>query len=401
MSGIGQENVSVLNASVPTIKDVVLVGAGHAHVQVLRQFGMKPMPDIRLTLITPDVHTPYSGMLPGLIAELYRFDEAHIDTRPLCRFAGARLYQSMATGIDLATKIVACDNRPPVPYDVLSINIGSTPNTVSVPGAAEHAIPVKPVSGFLERFEALRQRVREVGGECRIAVVGAGAGGVELILSLERGLRRALRAGGHDPSRLHFTLIAADEPILPEFPKRFSERFETILKERGIEVIRNAPASGVRYGAVEVSGLDNRPADEVLWVTQARAPDWLKTTGLPLDENGFLLVDRYLRAEGMNDIFGAGDVIAFGPRALPKSGVYAVRAGAILADNLRRILAGRNLKPFRPQREAMYLISTGERYAIGTRNGFVFGGSWVWRWKDRIDRRFMAKFRNLPEKQTV
>ena len=196
-------------------------------------------------------------------------------------------------------------------------------------------------------------------------------------------------------------MIAADERILPGFPKRFSERFETILKERGIEVIRNAPASGVRYGAVKISGLGSRPADEVLWVTQARAPDWLKTTGLPLDENGFLLVDRYLRAEGMNDIFGAGDVIAFGPRALPKSGVYAVRAGAILADNLRRILAGRNLKPFRPQREAMYLISTGERYAIGTRNGFVFGGSWVWRWKDWIDRRFMGKFSNLPEKQTV
>jgi selenide,water dikinase len=137
---------------IPVIKDVVLVGAGHAHVQVFKRFGMKPVPGVRLTLITSEVHTPYSGMLPGLINGHYSFDEAHIDTGPLCRFAGARLYQSTATGIDRAAKTVICDNRPPVPYDILSIDTGSTPNTAGVPGAAEHAIPVKPISGFLERF---------------------------------------------------------------------------------------------------------------------------------------------------------------------------------------------------------------------------------------------------------
>jgi selenide,water dikinase len=395
------ENVSVLNASSPIVKDVVLVGAGHAHVQVLKRFGMKPMPGVRLTLITREVHTPYSGMLPGLIAGHYSFDEAHIDTGPLCRFAGARLYQSTATGIDREAKTVLCDNRPPVPYDILSINTGSTPNTVSVPGAAEHAIPVKPISGFLERFEALRQRVLDAGGESRIAVVGAGAGGVELILSLERRLRRDLREAGHDPKRLAFALIAADERVLQGFPKGFSERFEAVLRDRGIELVRNAPASRVEYGAIEVKGLGRRPADEVLWAVQAKPPDWLRSTGLSLDENGFLLVDKHLRATGMSDIFGAGDVIAFGPRALPKSGVYAVRAGPILAQNIRRLLTGRSLATFKPQREAMYLVSTGEPYAIGVRNGFVFGGSWVWSWKDWIDRRFMAKFNELPDMQKV
>ncbi len=385
------------HSETPVIKDVVLIGAGHAHVQVLKRFGMKPMPGVRLSLLTRDVHTPYSGMLPGLIAGLYGFDEAHIDTGPLCRFAGARLYKGSAIGIDRAAKTVICDNRPPVSYDILSIDTGSTPNTASVPGADEHAIPVKPISGFLSRFEAMRQRIIEAGGNQRIAVVGAGAGGVELILSLEGRLRRELSEAGHDPARLALTLIAANDRILHNFPESFSRRFETILKDRGIEIITGGPATRLESGAVEVAGLGRLPADEVLWVVQAKAPGWLETTGLALDGNGFLSVDEYLRASGVEDIFGAGDVIAFGPRALPKSGVYAVREGPILAENIVRLLTGRPLKPYRPQRQAMYLVSTGEPYAIGARSGFVFGGAWVWRWKDWIDRRFMTKFNELPK----
>src|SRR5215210_7158619 len=167
------------------IKDVVLVGAGHAHVAVLRRFGMKALPGVRFTLITRELHTPYSGMLPGLVAGVYGFDDAHIDTGPLARFAGARLYHDTAIGLDLANKRVICRDRPPVPYDLLSLDLGATPDS-AVPGAAEHAIPVKPISEFLPRFEALVARVRERRGRVRIALVGAGAGGVELLLALER-----------------------------------------------------------------------------------------------------------------------------------------------------------------------------------------------------------------------
>src|SRR5437870_5802044 len=188
----------------PIIKDVVLVGAGHAHVAVLRMFGMAPLPGARFTLITREVHTPYSGMLPGLIAGHYQFDDAHIDTGPLARFAGARLYQDEAIGVDLESRRVICRGRPAVPYDLLSIDIGSTPNVFDVPGAADHAIPVKPIDGFLQRFEALRTRVHARNGVARIGVVGAGAGGVELLLSLERRLRREVAAKGHDPSGLSF-----------------------------------------------------------------------------------------------------------------------------------------------------------------------------------------------------
>src|SRR5262249_23737491 len=182
----------------------------HSHVTVLRMFGMKPIPGVRLTLISREVHTPYSGMLPGLIAGHYGFDDAHIDTGPLARFAGARLYQDEAVDLDLPGPYLIClrRRRPPVPYDLLSLNIGSTPNTADVPGASEHAIPVKPIDGFLRRFEALQARVLARKGRTAVALVGAGAGGVELLLAVEHRLRQAVERAGFDPGGLSFVLLS-------------------------------------------------------------------------------------------------------------------------------------------------------------------------------------------------
>src|ERR1043165_5862174 len=173
----------------PIIKDVVLVGAGHAHVTVLRRFGMTPLPGVRFTLISREVHTPYSGMLPGLIAGHYEFDDAHID-------------------LDLKGRRVICRDRPPVPYDLVSLNIGSPPNTADVPGASEHAIAVKPIDGFLARFEALKARVLARQGRTRVAVVGAGAGGVELLLALAHRLRCEVARAGFDTGGLSFVLVS-------------------------------------------------------------------------------------------------------------------------------------------------------------------------------------------------
>jgi selenide,water dikinase len=381
----------------PVIKDVVLVGAGHAHVAVLRMFGMAPIPGVRLTLITREVHTPYSGMLPGLIAGHYQFDDAHIDTAPLARFAGARLYQDEALGLDLSNRLVICARHPPVPYDVLSINNGSTPNTTQIPGAGEHAIPVKPIDGFLNRFMALKARVMEKKGRASIAVVGAGAGGVELLLSVAHRLRRDVAAAGFSPNGLAFMLVTDTPDILPTFPQRFRATFRDILAARGISVVAGAAVTRVEAHRLVLDRGVPIDVDEVLWTTQARPPAWFASTGLALDERGFLCVEPDLRARGREEVFAAGDIISFPSRALPKSGVYAVRAGPVLAHNIRRLVTGRSPRPFRPQRDAMYLVSTGDAYAVGTRNGVVFSGAWVWRWKDWIDRRFMRKFNELPQ----
>ncbi|HZF75959.1 MAG TPA: FAD-dependent oxidoreductase, partial [Acetobacteraceae bacterium] len=380
----------------PVVKDVVLVGAGHAHVAVLRAFGMRPVPGVRLTLITREVDTPYSGMLPGHVAGLYAEDDILIDTGPLARFAGARLYQDEAVGLDLAARLVVCRDRPPVAYDILSLDIGSRPNTGGVPGAAEHALPVKPIDGFLPRFAALRARVLE-GRARHVLQVGAGAGGVELLLAAEHRLREDVAAAGGDPAALRFTLLAAGEDVLAGFPARFRARFRAVLAARGIAV-----ETGARVAEVEADGVtlaDGRriAADEVLWTTQAAPAAWLAETGLALDERGFLRVDATLRARGREEVFAAGDTVAFDPRPIPRSGVYAVRAGPVLATNIHATLIGGRLRPYRPQRDALYLVSTGGPHAIGTRNGLTFEGRWVWNLKDRIDRRFMRRFRDLPD----
>ncbi len=380
----------------PILKDVVLVGAGHAHVGVLRRFGMAPMPGVRFTLITRQVDTPYSGMLPGMIAGLYSPDDVHIDTGPLARFAGARLYHSEVIGLDLDGKRILCNNRPPVPYDVLSLNIGSTPSALDVAGVAERAIPVKPIDGFLARFEAARARLLSSGGHARIGVVGAGAGGVELILALHHRLTGDMKAAGHDPARLSFALLTSSSELLPSLPQRVRRRFTEIMAARGIAVHTSSRVLSIDGSGAVIANGATIPLDEIFWTTRAAAAPWLAETGLSLDNAGFVRVGLSLQSISQPDVFAAGDVASIDGHDVPRSGVYAVRSGPTLATNIRRLIAGGTLVRRRPQRDALYLISTGGTHAIGTRNGVSFEGDWVWTLKDWIDRRFMAKFTMLP-----
>lgn len=385
------------HSAIPVVKDVVLVGAGHAHAGVLRRFAMGPQPGVRLTLITREVHTPYSGMLPGLVAGIYGFDEAHIDCGPLSVMAGARLYQDEVTGLDLVAKRVICKGRPPIPYDVLSIDIGSTPASSAVTGLDTHAVPVKPIDGFLRRFARVQDAVRAAEGRISVAVVGGGAGGVELILAMAKRLREDLRAAGFGDDGLAFTLVSGSPTLLPAMPRRMGSRLAATLEARGIRVLCGARVTRVDARMLHLADGREHPADIVVWTTQATAAPWLRETGLALDAQGFIRVGATLQSTSHPDVFAAGDIATMDGAPRPKSGVFAVRQGRPLAENLRRHVAGRRLVQHRPQRDAMYLLATADGRAIGTRNGLVFEGAWVWRWKDRIDRRFMQMFNALPE----
>jgi selenide,water dikinase len=385
-----------MQASTPVLKDIVLVGGGHAHVSVLRRFGMQPMPGVRLTLITRDIHTPYSGMLPGYVAGHYDYDEVHIDLGPLARFAGARLYHGEVDDIQLGEQLVHVPGRPPVPYDLLSINTGSRPRTIDVPGALEHALPVKPIDRWLRDWEALRARVLNSRGDFRILVVGGGAGGVELALSTQHHLKGLLDEQGDQVSRLHYALLTNGPEILPTHNTGVRRRFTRVLGERGIVVHLNSKVISVEPNGARVETGDFHPADAVLWVTYAAAPQWPRKSGLTVDKEGFITVDRQLRSISHPEIFAVGDIASL-PDPRPKSGVFAVRQGPVLSENLRRAVAGRPLKPYRPQKHFLGLISTGDKYAVASRGNWSWEGSLLWTWKDWIDRRFMQRFSELPE----
>ncbi|MBV8492656.1 MAG: FAD-dependent oxidoreductase, partial [Alphaproteobacteria bacterium] len=373
-----------MQQSLAITQDLVLVGGGHAHVHVLKRFGMRPMPGVRLTLITRDVETPYSGMLPGYVAGIYSFTECHIDLVRLARFAGARLIHDEAVGLDRAERRVLCRDHPPIRYDIVSLDIGSTPRHSDVPGAAEHTVSVKPIDRFGERWEALLERARER-ADVRLAIVGGGAGGVELTASAERRLSELL------PTQPQVTLITRDG-LLPSHNEATRRRFERIFRDRGIRIVANNPIVRVEHARLIAKDGCEIDFDEALWVTEAAGAPWLVETGLPLDERGFIIIDETYRSVSDAAVFAAGDIATMPAHPREKAGVYAVRAGPPLADNLCRALTGQRLRRAMPQRQALALIGTGDKRAVASRGRHEAYGAPVWWLKDWIDRRWMRRY---------
>jgi len=384
------------NTDTPIVKDLVLVGGGHSHVSVLKRFGMKPMPGVRLTLICRDAHTPYSGMLPGYVAGHYTYDEAHIDLGALARFANARFYHSTVTGLDLNEKLVICDDRPPVRFELVSINTGSTPNTSGVTGATGNVVPVKPINNFLDRWEALSARAMAHEGPLKIAVVGAGAGGVEILLAIQHRLGELRAVAENSAENIEFHLFSNTPDILPTHNARARRTFMDVMQRRGVNLHLGEPVTQVAPGVLTTATADIR-VDEILWVTAAGAPSWPAEAGLDVDDGGFIKVGNTLQSTSHPDVYAAGDVATMVNHPRPKSGVFAVRQGKPLERNLRRSLLGRKLLTFRPQSKFLGLISTGDKFAIASRGGWSIKGEALWRWKDWIDRRFIEKFNDLPD----
>lgn len=387
-------------ASAPIVKDLVLVGGGHAHVAVLKRFGMNPLPGARITVVTRELHAPYSGMLPGLVAGHYTFDEAHIDVGPLARFAGARLYHAQAKGIDTQRREVICAGRPPVPYDLLSLDIGATPRVDGVPGARNSVTPVKPIDAFYARWLKIAERIATARGRFRLVIVGGGAGGVELSLAIRHRTDRLLAETGAQ-DRPDIVLVTGASGILPQFNSGARARFERILPEHDIRLVSGRAVTEVAESMVVLDDGERIAAEDILWTTEAGAAPWLAETGLALDARGFVRVDDRLRSISHPDIFAAGDIAALEGRDLPKSGVFAVREGPVLAGNLRRALTGGTLRRYRPQAKFLSLISTGSPYAVAIRGNGSMEGAWLWRLKDWIDRRWMRQYNELPEMRTA
>jgi selenide,water dikinase len=380
----------------PAVKDLVLVGGGHTHLTVLKRFGMHPVRGLRLTLVSRTSQSPYSGMLPGYIAGHYTREQMHFDLWALCRFAGARFVHAEVDGLDPGARQLHLKDRPALEFDFLSINTGATPTLPDAPGVPAWLTPVKPIDAFSPRFDALLARVAARHKPSRIGVVGGGAGGVELLLAVRHRLHRLFAEIGRAPAELSFHLITAGADVLESHNARTRARFHTEFQRQG--VITHTGMRIISFEGEHLTAADGRSIalDEVLWVTQAAPAPWFRQSGLAVDEGGFLRVGLDLQVENAPNIFAAGDCAAVRDHPRPKAGVYAVRQGPLLADNLYRAVMGKRLRRTAPQTKALSLIATGPRQAVASRGRWCFSGAWVWRWKDFIDRRFMQAFQTLP-----
>ncbi len=387
------------------MRDLILVGGGHAHVQVLANLAMEPAPGVRVTLVVDRTDAVYSGMVPGFVAGQYRADQLTIDVRPLARRAGAAVVVAAATGLDPIAQCIEVAGRPALRFDVASLDVGSTVVGLQLPGVSDHALATRPIGRFVEQVDALLARALQR-RRARIAVVGAGAGGIELAFAF----RARLAAAG--VSEAEITLVDSGRRVLPEAATRVAERVARRLAARGIEV-----RSGARVVRIETAGesggdlpakclhLSNATTlvcDEVVWVAGATAAAWLAATPLPHDDAGFVRVHPTLQVVGHDDVFAVGDCAAFDP-PLPKAGVYAVRQGPVLARNLRAHIARREnavapsraLRRYRPQRDFLALLNVGDGTAIGAKWGLPAEGRPVFALKDWIDRRFVERFQVL------
>lgn len=359
----------------PALRDLVLLGGGHAHVSVLRKFAMKPEPGVRLTLISRDLQTPYSGMLPGCIAGIYAAEEIHINLGPLAAFANARLITAEVTGVDLQARAIQLQGRPPVKFDLLSINTGAEPAPPYV-----DAVTVKPISTFLPKWQRMKSDLR---GTDHLAIIGAGAGGVELAFAARSVLPADVKISLYGPN------------LLPGQNQKTIQRVSQLLAQKDITWVAER-VEGHSTETLQLTSGAALNATHALWVTHVQAPQWIKAAGFKTDVDGFLSVDKHLQSTSHPGVFAAGDIAFLRDQPRPKAGVYAVRAGAVLADNLRRSVTRRALRPFRAQKNYLALLGDGQGKAIANRGSWsAYGRKW-WFLKDRIDRNFVNKFNKLP-----
>ncbi len=370
------------SAPLPLTQDLCLIGGGHTHALILRMWGMNPLPGARLTLINPAPVAPYTGMLPGFVAGHYARDQMMIDLVPLARFAGARLILDQVTGIDPVARQAHLAGRGPVGFDVASVNVGITSDLPGLPGFAEHGQAAKPLGGFAADWAAFVARGL---AQPNVVVIGGGVAGVELAMAASHRLGTSARV----------TVVEQGSLILPLLGPKARAGLTAALAGFGIQVITGVRPVLLDAGAVHLSDGRVIASDFTLSAAGARAPGWLALSGLDVTD-GFLNVGPTLQTSDPA-IFAAGDCAHLTASPRPKAGVFAVREAPILLENLKVALAGRGqMRPYKPQRDYLKLISMGGQTALAEKSGLTLQGPRMWAWKDAIDTKFMRKLSDPP-----
>lgn len=367
---------------------LLLAGGGHAHLGVLDALAREPVPGLEVTLVSPFARQIYSGMLPGWIAGHYDLDACCVPLAPLAQRAGARFEIAHIARLDLAARIAYTEAAQAIPFDLLSIDTGPVTNLQAIEGLAEHAIALRPIESLIAQWQRQLAAFEEAKEPHTLTIIGGGAGGVELALAFAYRAETA-------PLPLRVQVVAGKAGIVPTLPSSAAGRLARALHARNVRLIADDAVEIGRHTVLLADG-GELTSDITIVATGATASDWPIAAGLACDEHGFIAVNDRLQSTSHPFVFAAGDCATMLAHPRPKSGVYAVRAGAPLARNLRRAAAGRRLTRYKPQTRALYLLSTGGRHAVGNWGPVCVAGAWVWRWKDRIDRRFIARFAAPP-----
>ncbi|MFW5835044.1 MAG: FAD-dependent oxidoreductase [Pseudomonadota bacterium] len=370
---------------------VVLVGGGHAHALVLHEWAERGRPDAEVTLISPEAHSPYSGMLPGHVAGHYDWGAFHVDLAGLAARAGVRRLQDRVVGLDLANRDAHLASGGRLAFDLLALDTGSTSNLPALPGSGEHVVPIKPLGPFLARWNAFLAGPAQHAHPPEIVVLGGGLGGIELVLAIAHRLRTLRR--GRPAARI--TLVERASRLAPTLAPRLGARLRHLVEQAGIEVRLGRSATRLAADHVELEEGIQLSSDLVVAAVGARPAAWLASSGLALTTEGFVRVDERLASISHPAILAAGDVAHLEANPREKAGVFAVRQGPVLARILEARLSGEAGPTFRPQRDYLRLVSLGDRRALALKYGMMVGGPGVlgallWRLKDRIDRRFMT-----------
>ncbi len=360
------------------MKRLLLIGAGHAHAQVLRDWITAPLPDVEVVLVSPSARAPYSGMVPGWLAGVYRYDDICIDFEALARAAGARLVIATLAGLDPNRRSVHLSSGEQLGYDVLSLNVGSTLHPPPAADPAARVLAMRPLGRLHTAWEALLGELAAgpVGNPLTVVAVGGGAAGVETLLSVLARLR-ALQ-----PQRpVRGKLISRGTALLPGLAPRASRAAQQALAAAGVEV-----RLGLSYDDAAAP-----PSDLLLWAAGAEAHAWQHHCGLAVNPHGFIRIDRQLRSISHAQVYAVGDC-ADSADPLPKAGVHAVRMGPVLSHNLRAALGVGVAVEHRAQRRVLALLSIADGSAIASWGRWSARGRWVAGWKDHIDRRFLRRF---------
>ncbi len=367
----------------PATRDLVLIGGGHTHALVLHKWAMTPLPGARLTLITPDPTAPYTGMLPGHIAGHYSRAALEIDMIKLARRASARVILGRAEALDPTRREIHIPGRPPVVYDIASVDIGITSDLPALPGYSDHAVSAKPLGAYAVGWQDWLQRLEAGAVQAQIAIIGAGVAGVELALAM------AHRLHGHAPE---ITLIDAG-PLLPNIGQQARKRLVSHLARAQVRILEHTRPEAVTQDGLILPKGQKIAASFVLGAAGSRPQEWLQATGLDLTD-GFITVDPFLRSISAPEVFAVGDCAHMAHAPRPKAGVFAVRQAPILFQNLRAALGAGRMRPYRPQRDYLKLVSLGGKSALADKWALPLEGRWLWALKDRIDAKFMGQFRD-------